>query len=115
MKKQKPSTENYLEYIPVKSTQLSWHSDDKGIVTLDIENTGVFNRIAQNIFGKPKVTHIHLDKLGSFIWPLIDGKKNILELGEEVDARFSDDAAPLYERMAKYFQILESYHFITFK
>lgn len=115
MKKQKPSTENYLEYIPVKSTHLSWHSNDKGIVTLDIENTGVFNRIAQKVFGKPEVTHIHLDKLGSFIWPLIDGNKNILKLGEEVDARFGEDAAPLYERMAKYFQILESYHFITFK
>ena len=116
MKKNKIGvSENYLERKPSRPEGISWSVDEKGIVTLDIENTGVFNRIAQKILKKPKVTHIHLDETGSFIWPLLDGEKTIIELGKDVEAEFGEKANPLYERLAKYFQILESYHFIEWK
>lgn len=114
MKKKKNDTidQNFLEFIPEKSSQLKWHTDNKGTVTLDIENTGFFNRLAQKVFLKPEFTHVHLDELGSFVWPLIDGKKDIIELGKEVKEHFGEKSEPLYPRLAKYFQILESYHFI---
>ena len=116
MKKNKTGvSENYLERKPSRPEGISWSVDEKGIVTLDIENTGVFNRIAQKILKKPKVTHIHLDKTGSFVWPLLDGEKTIIELGKDVAAEFGEKANPLYERLAKYFQILDSYHFIEWK
>ena len=105
MKRKNKLTENYLERIPVKP-DMKWTADDKGIVTLEIENKGLFNRIAQKLFKKPRVSYIHLDKMGSFVWPLIDGEKNIIELGEFVKEEFGDEANPLYERLAKYFQIL---------
>ena len=116
MKKNKTGvSENYLERKPSRPEGISWSVDEKGIVTLDIENTGVFNRIAQKILKKPKVTHIHLDETGSFVWPLLDGEKTIIELGKGVEAEFGEKANPLYERLAKYFQILDSYHFIEWK
>ena len=114
MKKKEIISENYLERIPVRSSYLSWTQAEDGKVTLEIENTGFFNRVAQRFFGKPKTSYVHLDKTGSFVWPLIDGKKNILLLGEAVKEAFGEDAEPLYERLAKFFQILESYNFITF-
>lgn len=114
-KKQQKISPNYLEYIPKRKEEFRWHTDKNGFVTLDIENTGIFNRAAQKLFKKPRVSHIHLDKVGSFVWPLIDGEKNILALGKEVDAKFGEEAYPLYERLAKFFQILESYHFIELK
>lgn len=104
--------ENYLERKP-KRAQFEWTQED-GIVTLCVENRGVFNRIAQKLFKKPKISYIHLDEMGSFVWPLLDGEKTILELGELVDGKFGESAHPLYERLAKYFQILESYGFIEF-
>lgn len=113
--KKKVSSENYLEKTPIRNTLLKWSADKDGIVTLEIENTGIYNRIAQKLFKKPKVSYIHLDLIGSFVWPLIDGEKNIIELGKPVSERFGDDAEPLYERLAKFFQILESYNFIRFK
>ncbi len=116
MKKNKTGvSENYLERKPSRPEGISWSVDEKGIVTLDIENTGAFNRIAQKILKKPKVTHIHLDETGSFVWPLLDGEKTIIELGKDVEAEFGEKANPLYERLAKYFQILDSYHFIEWK
>lgn len=115
MKKKNIINENYLERIPVRNGLLKWTSDDDGMVTLEIENTGLFNRIAQKVFKKPKTSYVHLDKTGSFIWPLIDGKKDIIALGKELEEKFGDEAHPLYERLAKFFQILDSYHFIIWK
>ena len=108
-------SENYLGRKPSRPEGISWSADENGIITLDIENTGAFNRIAQKFFKKPKVTHIHLDEIGSFVWPLLDGEKNIIELGKEVENHFGEKANPLYERLAKYFQILDSYHFVEWK
>ena len=83
-------------------------------VILEIENTGTFNRIAQKVFGKPRYTKVHLDSQGTFIWPLIDGEKTVMELAALVKEEFGEAAEPLYPRIVKYFQIMESYHFIKF-
>lgn len=114
-KKKNIISQNYLEKIPIRPERIQWSADEKGIVTLDIENTGFFNRAAQKLLKKPKVSHIHLDEMGSFVWPLLDGEKNIIELGKLVEAQFGEKANPLYERLAKYFQILDSYDFIEWK
>ena len=109
MKKQ--TSENYLERIPVHKDAIKWTKDEKGIVTLEIVNKGFFNRLCQKLFKKPPVSYIHLDENGSFVWPLIDGKKTIMDIAQEVDVHFGEKAHPLYERLVKFFQILESYGF----
>ena len=107
--------ENYLDKKPKLSSSLNYTVSDEGIVTLGIENKGLMNKIAQKLFKRPKVSYVHLDENGSFVWPIIDGEKNIIAIGEEVDDHFGEAAHPLYERLAKFFQILESYHFIIWK
>ncbi len=114
MKKQ-TINENYLDKIPVVSEKLTCTVNDDGIVTLAQENTGVMNRIAQKLFKKPKISYIHLDELGSFIWQLIDANTSIFDMGEPVKEHFGEKAEPLYPRLAKYFSILESYGFVTMK
>lgn len=104
--------QNYLEKIPVRNESINWTVNEEGIVTLEIENKGVFNRLAQKLLKKPPITYVHLDNTGSFVWPLIDGKMDIAALAKKVDEHFGEEAHPLYERLVKYFQILESYHFI---
>ena len=82
---------------------------------MEIENKGIFNKIAQKVFKKPKISYIHLDEFGSFIWLLIDGQMCITDIGVLVEEHFGEKAYPLYERLAKFFQILESYGFIILK
>lgn len=103
---------NCLEKIPMRNESINWTVGEEGIVTLEIKNKGIFNRLAQKFLKKPTITYVHLDKTGSFIWPLIDGKMDITTLAEKVDEHFGEEAQPLYERLVKYLQILESYHFI---
>lgn len=58
------------------------------------------------------MSYIHLEENGSFIWLSMDGKKNLVEIGKELDEKFGEKAHPLYERLAKYVQMLEAYGFI---
>ena len=61
MNKKKQSI-NYLDLIPQRAETLRWHTDEAtGLITLEVENTGVFNTIAQKVFHKPRTTQVHLD------------------------------------------------------
>lgn len=110
--KKSQKQENYLERKPIKNQKITW-TEKGGIVTLEIKNEGLMNKLAQKIFKKPEISYVHLDEMGSFVWQLIDGKKTILEFSDFVKEKFGEKAQPLYERLAKYFQILESYSFIA--
>lgn len=112
LKNKKVTNQNYLEKIPVRKEELCWETDDDGIVTLFVHNTGIMKKITQKFLKKPEYTQVHLDENGSFIWPLIDGKRDIVELGVLVKEHFGEAAEPLYPRIAKFFQILESYGFV---
>ncbi|MBD5524655.1 MAG: PqqD family protein [Lachnospiraceae bacterium] len=114
MKKKKQQV-NYLDLIPERAAELTWSEDEEGLIILEVENTGVFNRVAQKLFKRPKYTKVHMEKYGSFLWPLIDGERTVMELADLQKAEFGDEVEPLYPRVAKYMQIMESYHFIKFK
>ncbi len=115
MRKKKVIEENFLDKIPSHKEGLGFSTDDDGNVTLEMENKGIMNKIAQKLIRKPKISYIHLEEFGSFIWPLIDGEKNIHQIGEQVEEHFGEKAHPLYERLATYFQTLETYGFVDLK
>lgn len=104
---------NYLDYIPVSSDKITFDVTD-GQVTVYKENKGIFNRAAQKLFKKPKVTQIHLDKLGSFVWTSMDGQRNIYDIAQLVKDEFGDDAEPLYDRIIQYFKSLSECSFVTY-
>ena len=106
--------ENFLEKIPCHNKQINWSQDENGLVTLEMKNRGIANRIAQILIKKPKVSFIHLEGFGSFVWASIDGKRDIIAIGELVKAQFGEKAEPLYERLATYIKTLASNKFINF-
>lgn len=71
---------NYLDYIPVKNPDIEYEKNEKGIITVFIRWEGFFNKIAQKFFHRPKVSSIDLDDYGSFVWGIIDDKKDIYTL-----------------------------------
>lgn len=126
MKTKSKEQKNYLDFIPVQNVEYEYDNsasiseNDSGTkeyreIMLCVENKGFFNRIAQKYFKKPKVTKVHLDKMGNFIWPLIDGKKSIYDIASYVKEEFGDEAEPLYERLTQYMKTLESYGFVSYK
>ena len=113
MKKKIKQSENFLERKPIRKQEIRWTKDDEGVVTLELDNKGVANKLAQWILHKPKVSYIHLDEMGSFIWPLLDGQQNLIVIGEKIQVAFGEDCNPLYERLAEYIRVLESYQLIS--
>ena len=114
MAKKAKKDENYLDYIPAVSTKNSWDADAEGNVTIHLVHRGFYAWIAQNDFHRPRVSHIDLDEMGSFIFPLIDGERTVGQIAQLVRERFGADAEPLYERLAKYMQILRNNGFIYY-
>ena len=106
---------NYLDYIPVHSEKYSYSISDGGNVTIYMENKGSFNKVAQTLFNKPKVSQIHLDEMGNFIWPLMDGKRTVYDISQLVKEEFGEKAEPLYNRLVQYVRNLESYGFIKLR
>ncbi len=109
----KNKKENYLDYIYQIKDGLIRTTDEEGLVTVDMENKGFANRVAQKLFRQPKVSHIALDAMGSFIFGCIDGERTVYEIGQLVHAEFKENAEPLYERLSVYMKQLESVGFIT--
>lgn len=105
--------ENFLEKIPSYKQGITWSQSDDGLVTLEMQNKGVANKIAQLLLKKPKVSYIHLEEFGSFVWLSIDSERDIIAIGELVRERFGDKAEPLYERLAQYVKTLQFNGFIS--
>ncbi len=114
-KKADNNIENYLDFVPIKNDLFSYTESEEGLITILIENVGVFNRIAQKCFKRPRFTQVHLDEMGNFIWPLIDGERTIYDISVLVKERFGAKSEPLYDRLVSYFHILQNYEFIIYK
>ena len=107
--------ENYLDYVPKHNCLFQSQVNEKGLVEITVENKGIYNRLAQLFFHRPKVSQIELERLGSFVWNCIDGKRSIFEIGKLVEKKFGAEAKPLYPRLARYCKILHDNHFIVYE
>lgn len=117
MKNSKSETEgrNYLEFVPYHNPVFKSAVDEEGNVTILQENKGFFCFITQKLFKKPRISQIHLDEMGNFIWPLMDGERNILQIAELVKEAFGEKAEPLYNRLVTYVDTMERYGFVLLK
>lgn len=106
---------NYLDYVPVPNIACDWEQDEDGRVTIHAKNEGFYAGIAGRFFKRPRVSHISLDEMGSFVWLLMDGERNIYEIAGQVGEKFGSRADPLYTRLAGFFKILYRNHFIGYK
>ena len=110
----KKKDHNYLEKVPVRNPEFSWKEDGQGIVTVDMVHKGIFDKLAQKLWVTPKVSHVKLDRFGSFVWKQMDGNRNIIDIGVLVREEFGDQAEPLYERLAEFVKMLRDNRFVTF-
>lgn len=104
---------NKLFMQPVINENVIWQENDGGVI-LFIENDGFFNRVFQAIMHKPKISYIHLDEIGSYVWKMLDGNNSIYEIGAALEKEFDNSAFPLYERLTKFLGMLKENEFITF-
>lgn len=112
MKKKKEK--NLLDYIPAHNPKYTWDKNEKEFAVIHMQHKGIYNKIAQKFFHTPPVSHIELDELGTFIWEMIDGKKTLYELSEDMKKKFGTKAEPIYDRLISYIRILHNNKFIYY-
>ena len=104
---------NFLNYIPRPAGCIRVAAGEDGFNHLEILHEGWADRAAQKLLKKPVVTHVALERFGSFIWQQIDGKHSIYEIALMVKETFGEEAEPLYERLTAYFCMLKQKGYIT--
>ena len=110
----KKDSKNYLDFVPEKNPEIEYEADEDGIITVLIEWKGVYHKIAQKLFRRPRVSDIRLDELGSFVWNAVDGKKDVHQISKELEQQFPKMGKPV-PRLIKYLEILHDNHLIYWK
>lgn len=94
------SNEDVLNIIYKIRDDLEYEVDKDNIVTIlqkqDHKIQKFFRKLRLRI---PEYKKIALDELGSFIFLQIDGKRNVKDIGESLEAKYGDKVHPLYERL----------------
>lgn len=111
----KTKAPNLLDLVPSQSQKFRSEIDEKGSVTIFVENKGPFNFVAQKLFKKPRFSQVHLEEFGSFIWQQIDGIKSVQQIADLMHIKFGDKADPLYPRISMYMNTLLNYEFVEMK
>lgn len=104
--------DNFLDFVPEFKKNVKLADSRSGLYRIDVYHTGWADKVAQKVFGKTNVTHISLDKFGSFVCGRIDGSRSVYEIGQLVKQEFGDEAEPLYERLTVFFRTMNNNGFI---
>ena len=113
-KEQAEDSINLLTLVPIR--QLEWQENSEGNVELLKPKFSV-ERV-QKMFSKMmKQDHfkVKLDKVGSAVWKLIDGKKTVKEIGVELQNQFGADIEPVYDRLGQFIGQLHRSKFISIR
>jgi hypothetical protein len=105
--------DNFLLFVPHIKHE-TWEEKKDGIYLVFYHNHPI-QKLANWLVKKPNKSDIKLDKLGSTVWKLIDGSRNILEIGELVKNEFGDSCEPLYDRLIMFLRYLNRRGWIYFE
>ena len=103
---------NYMDLVFMKNEDRPWICKENGIVEIEMENKGFFNAIAQKFFKRPRTSHISLDKYGSTLWNLLDGRNNVMQIVDAMKITFPDETERMLDRVIQFLSTLEINKFI---
>jgi hypothetical protein len=91
-----------------------YHNKKDGLVVIRIrKNFGKFERALRKVAGGPEFLRVPLDKQGTRIWELCDGKHNIIQIATIVYAEFKEEIEPVLPRVVKFLELLLKRNFIS--
>lgn len=113
MKSKEKKNDNFMLYVPHYNNKIEWKKKN-GRVILIFHHNKLIEKFIRIFVKKPETTTLELDEMGSAVWNLIDGKKNIYEIGQIMKDKFGDKVEPLYERLIMFIRYLNKRGWIYF-
>lgn len=104
---------NYLDGTPRHDARHPWRLGEDGLVVVDMEHRGFYDRIAQRLFKRPRVSHISLDRYGSAVWQSMDGENAVGDIVDIMKARFPGEEERMLDRVVTFLATLQRNGFIT--
>jgi hypothetical protein len=111
MRKQK-ETPNILDMIPVR--RYKWVEKDNVCVKVPRFRSRLGNKLC-DFLKKDPTYNVNLDKHGSFVWKLCDGKRTVREIGKSLSEKYGEEVEPVNERLGELFNIMEANKLIMYK
>lgn len=103
---------NLLELTPVRVNE---HEEHEGLIRILIpkfKNKFLISLIPKT---KSKFITVKLDEIGSATWLLINGKRKVSKIVEELREKFGEKIEPAEERVSKFIGGLNLHSIIYFK
>ena len=100
-----------MDAVPVKTAEAA-SQEGSPVVLLMPRYPTIAGRLVGKLFRRSKHIRVKLDDLGTAVWQLIDGKRSVRHIGEEIEKTFGEEAQPLYPRLGEFLGILAANRFI---
>ncbi|MDG6221018.1 MAG: PqqD family protein [Candidatus Thermoplasmatota archaeon] len=96
-----------LDIYPLQNPLLDVERNDEGnVVLIYRKSLRRFERWMLRKLDGPEKIRRPLDKIGTSIWELCDGTRNVLSIAQLVDDQFKEEIAPAMPRVARFIQML---------
>ena len=94
------TNEDILNIVYEKNPKILYEKDDNDIITiLEKQDKGIQRFFRKIGFRIPEYKRMELDEFSSFVFLLIDGRRNVEDIGIILDERFGERIHPIYERL----------------
>ena len=112
-KDNKQSEINLLDLIPER--MIEYEIDEENMVVLKAPRfkSRLLKKWLQPRLKNPYLK-VKLDEIGSSVWLLCDGRRNVKEIAGILREKFQEKIEPCYDRLGKFFQQLERARFICY-
>jgi len=91
--------------VPVRS-DVGFAEEESGVVILMPRYPTFAGRLMGKLLHRSTHVRLKLDSLGSAVWRLIDGRRDVRQIGEQINSVFGDVAEPVYPRLVEFLNIL---------
>ena len=104
---------NLLELIPERVIEYEVHESNLVTLLTPRFRSGIMKKVLQPRLKKPFLK-VDLDEIGSEVWLLCDGRRNVQEIADRLKEKFREKVEPCHERLGLFFKQLERAGFIRF-
>lgn len=80
-----------------------------------MEHRGFYDRIAQRLFKRPRISHISLDRYSSAVWQSMDGENTVGDIVDIMKKRFPGEEERMLDRIVTFLATLQRNGFITIR
>ncbi len=112
-KGEKKKEDNFLLYIPKLNHET--FEVKKDVVKLIFHHNKPIEKFVRWLVKKPLISDVELDKVGSKVWTLIDGKSSVYDIGQGLLNEFGKSCEPVYDRLIMYLRYLNKKGWISFE